>query len=208
MIKACLVCQKDFQSETRSRTCSKECRLKHNNNRRTKNTKKLEKISICKWCKKEFKRYDIKNGFCSRTCAGKKYYEDGTYDSWKKFVSPKRTPEEEIQHRLRKRVSWHVRNYLKKQLIPKESATWQKLDYSPEELKEHLESLFDENMSWENYGTYWHIDHIIPQSKLLYKTLDDDNFKTCWSLENLRPLEAIENIKKSNKIIGEIHEKD
>jgi len=59
----------------------------------------------------------------------------------------------------------------------------------------------------DNYGKYeegkkkWNIDHIIPQSELLYKSLDDENFKKCWALENLRPLEIIENIKKGNKII-------
>ena len=28
--------------------------------------------------------------------------------------------------------------------------------------KEHLESKFLPTMTWENYGKYWHIDHIIP----------------------------------------------
>ena len=31
---------------------------------------------------------------------------------------------------------------------------------------------------------------------------EDDNFKKCWALDNLRPLEALENLKKGNKIIG------
>jgi hypothetical protein len=78
-----------------------------------------------------------------------------------------------------------------------------KLGYSLQQLKEHLEKQFDNNMNWENYGTYWHIDHIIPHSSFSYISMDDEEFKKCWSLENLRPLEAIENIKKSNKIITE-----
>lgn len=73
------------------------------------------------------------------------------------------------------------------------------LTYSMKDLKIHLESQFDEKTSWENYGSYWHIDHIIPQSKLSYTSMEDDNFKKCWALDNLRPLEAIANIKKSNK---------
>lgn len=76
------------------------------------------------------------------------------------------------------------------------------LPYSIEELKIHLENQFTEQMSWENYGIYWHIDHIYPQSLLPYTSMEDDNFKRCWSLDNLRPLNAIENIKKSNRIIG------
>jgi hypothetical protein len=59
-----------------------------------------------------------------------------------------------------------------------------------------LESKFDDKMSWDNYGSYWHIDHIIPQSKLLYNSMEDENFKKCWDLQNLQPLEATANMKK------------
>lgn len=75
------------------------------------------------------------------------------------------------------------------------------LPYSIQELKNHLENQFDNKMSWDNYGSYWHVDHIIPQSKLIYLSMSDENFKLCWALSNLQPLEAIENIKKSNRII-------
>jgi hypothetical protein len=73
------------------------------------------------------------------------------------------------------------------------------LPYSMEDLKKHLENQFDNNMTWENYGKYWHIDHNIPQSKLPYTSMKEENFAKCWALSNLRPLEALENIKKSNK---------
>lgn len=76
----------------------------------------------------------------------------------------------------------------------------------PDKLKAHLESLFEPWMNWENYGNpknsdrTWHIDHIIPQSKLLFISLEDENFKKCWALENLRPLCAKENQRKGNRI--------
>lgn len=73
--------------------------------------------------------------------------------------------------------------------------------YTMEQLKRHLESQFDDKMSWNNYGSYWHIDHIIPQSLLPYSSMEDGNFKKCWALENLRPLEKIANIKKGNRIL-------
>lgn len=74
------------------------------------------------------------------------------------------------------------------------------LPYTMVELKTHLENQFDEKMSWNNYGSYWHIDHIIPQSKLKYSSMTDDNFQKCWALNNLQPLEALTNIRKQNKI--------
>lgn len=81
--------------------------------------------------------------------------------------------------------------------------TFDKLPYSVAELKEHLESQFDETMSWDNWGKgegCWNIDHIYPQSKLPYDSLEHPNFLECWKLENLRPLAAIDNIKKGDKI--------
>ena len=69
----------------------------------------------------------------------------------------------------------------------------------------HLEDQFDQNMTWDNYGSYWQVDHIIPQSVFDYKS--EQHLKWCWSLENLRPLEAIENISKNDSIILEEVEK-
>ena len=106
---------------------------------------------------------------------------------------------EEPSYRLRCNISKTVWEYLTKQHKIKDSATWLKLPYTPKDLKEHLESLFDDKMTWDNYGKYWNIDHIIPQSKLLYDSMEHSNFYECWKLENLRPMIVIENIRKSNK---------
>lgn len=82
----------------------------------------------------------------------------------------------------------------------KAGVSWQKLvGYSINDLIQHLEKQFDSNMTWENYGSHWHLDHIKPQSLFKFETPDDIEFKKCWALENLQPLEAKENIKKSNK---------
>ena len=83
----------------------------------------------------------------------------------------------------------------------KESKSWETLvNYSLEDLKLHLEKQFTNGMSWENYGE-WHIDHILPISSFNIQDYNDEYFQKCWSLENLQPMWAVENIKKSNKII-------
>nr|CAI9752059.1 hypothetical protein YSBCXYJI_YSBCXYJI_CDS_0157 [Caudoviricetes sp.] len=63
------------------------------------------------------------------------------------------------------------------------------LNYTLQQLKEHLESQFTPEMNWDNYGSYWEIDHIIPQN--LFNITDENclDFKICWSLLNLRSLE-------------------
>lgn len=103
---------------------------------------------------------------------------------------------------LRESVSNLVRYALRQVADGKKTkSTFDALPYSPQDLKEHLESLFEEGMSWENYGE-WHIDHIIPQSALPYSSLDDENFQKCWALDNLQPLWASDNISKSSLYEG------
>ena len=65
-------------------------------------------------------------------------------------------------------------------------------------LVRHLESKFDAVMNWENYGSYWHIDHIIPISYFLEKGIEDPSIVN--ALWNLRPLEASENMSKGAKV--------
>lgn len=72
--------------------------------------------------------------------------------------------------------------------------------YTCKDLKQHLEKQFDNKMNWDNYGSYWHLDHIIPKSFFKFTTTEETEFKMCWSLNNLQPLEAIENMKKHNKL--------
>ena len=55
-------------------------------------------------------------------------------------------------------------------------------------------------MTWDNYGSYWWIDHIKPRSLFKYEKPEDKEFKECWALKNLQPMEKIANIKKGNKI--------
>ena len=76
---------------------------------------------------------------------------------------------------------------------------WELVGYKTDALKKHLESQFVNGMSWDNYGK-WHIDHIIPQDFFVFNSVNDVEFKMCWRLENLQPLWASDNIRKSNKI--------
>lgn len=55
----------------------------------------------------------------------------------------------------------------------------------------HLEKQFDKNMSWNNYGTYWEIDHIKSLSKFDLKQKEEQIKAFCYN--NIRPLEKIAN---------------
>lgn len=76
------------------------------------------------------------------------------------------------------------------------------VDFTQEDLMKHLESQFTSKMNWNNRGSYWHIDHKIPISVFNFDSPDHIDFKRCWTLKNLRPLEKTENMKKHNRIKG------
>lgn len=63
-------------------------------------------------------------------------------------------------------------------------------------LKTHLECLFKDGMTWDNYGK-WHIDHIIPCSS--FDLSIEEEQRRCFHYTNLQPLWAIDNIKKGTK---------
>jgi hypothetical protein len=101
----------------------------------------------------------------------------------------------------RYRVSSNFSRYVRKSLTGgKDGRAWKTLvGYSVEELMSHLESLFKDGMTWQNYGTKWHIDHIKPVSSFFFTSSQDAAFKECWMLNNLQPLWASDNIRKGNR---------
>ena len=92
-----------------------------------------------------------------------------------------------------------------RQGLTKGGSTFEHLPYTPLELKEHIENQFNEHMSWDNYGDYWHLDHIVPQAALIYDSLTHPNFQKCWALNNLQPLEKTKNISKGSWHKGKRH---
>lgn len=110
---------------------------------------------------------------------------------------------------LRTYASTAIGNALKMQKSSKNGFSIMKfLPYTMEDLKKHLQNQFEPWMNWYNHGKYikekwddndpstwtWQLDHIIPQSDLPYLSMEDDNFKKCWALDNLRPYSSKQNI--------------
>jgi len=63
----------------------------------------------------------------------------------------------------------------------------------------HLESKFLPGMTWNNRGD-WHIDHVRPLASFSFETAQCPDFKAAWSLSNLQPLWALDNIRKGAKV--------
>ena len=84
-------------------------------------------------------------------------------------------------------VGWRtvLRSYFRRIGKTKEKKTIEILGYTALDLKQHIEKLFTDSMSWDNYGV-WHIDHIKPLSSFNEDTPPD----VANALSNLQPLWA------------------
>ena len=68
----------------------------------------------------------------------------------------------------------------------------------------YIENQFDPGMSWGNYGSKWHLDHVIPVSHF---DMDDKTQQLeAFNWLNYQPLWAKDNQMKSNKLITRMEE--
>jgi hypothetical protein len=102
---------------------------------------------------------------------------------------------ENVLFRLKCIVRARLRKVLKTRKLPKINSFVAALGCSAEYFKEHLESLFQPGMTWENQGK-WHIDHKMPLASA--KTVEEI-YKLCH-YSNLQPLWAMDNFMKKDKV--------
>lgn len=139
-----------------------------------------------------------------------KIYQENNADKIRLYNN-NRSKEQRVNNpnlKIRSSISSNIAYYLKKNNSSKQGKSCITfLPFLIVALRIHLELLFEPWMTWENYGRYnaktwvdndpstytWQIDHIIPQSKLPYTSMEDENFKKCWALENLRPYSSKQN---------------
>jgi len=162
------------------------------------------KIRLCINCKKDFKPTTHNQLNCSPKCREiygkeylKKYYQENSEkikELNKKYLKEQR---KNPQRRINDAMSNAVRRCLNGQ---KNFKKWQLIiGFSSEELTLHLKKQFETGMSMKNYGKVWHIDHRIPLSWFKFTSSDDPVFKKAWNLNNLKPMFALDNIKKGNR---------
>jgi len=187
----CSGCNKEFigTKDPRSKRnfCSSKCYLSRISGSANPNFRGGFVKKKCKGCAKNFhqKLGGYQSPYCNSECRIK------TMNDRRKINA--------IRKKIKNNVRRSILSYVKKGT--KANRKWQSiLGYSTKDLCDHLQKQFDSNMTWENYGSYWHIDHIEPVSWFKFTTPDCEAFKRCWSLKNLQPMEAKTNIRKSNKL--------
>ena len=105
----------------------------------------------------------------------------------------RQNPINKIKCNLRKRM----RDFLKKSASDTMSISGL-IGCNSLDFKHHIEKQFRRGMTWDNYGTYWHVDHILPCAS--FDHTNKKQIAQCWHYTNLRPLCAAENMLKSDTI--------
>jgi len=166
--------------------------------------------SCCKDCRKKYEKTCCRINSKYKRGSRKNYYrlnrnkilkqQKEYYQTVKKIKNEKERLRKlsDPKFRLSSVMSTGISHSLKSGV--KGGRRWESLvGYNANKLMCHLEKQFKDGMTWGNYGE-WHVDHIIPISVFNYTKTEHEDFKRCWSLKNLQPMWAKENIEKSDNI--------
>lgn len=206
-------------NDGRQYSCIK-CRNEYYKENKNKPKKSLIKFKICIGeCKKEFPIEEMYIHSINKK--GKPCYASYCPPCWeihRKARDKKYQRRYEVDRRngdpaykLKTNASRHARKILKANGGSKDNNSFlQAINCTQEEFAGHFMNHPEKEwwMTLDNNGKYdsktwddndpttwtWNIDHIIPCSLLLASSIDDIDFKICWSLSNLRPYSAKQNV--------------
>ena len=152
------------------------------------------------------KKYDTKNRETKNEKTRSRYYKD--VESTRKYEREKRKRLRELNQdhykeydkkwkkenylRMKNNPEWLLRKTLRSRFLRaikndyKQTSCLNLLGCSIQECKKYIESQFKEGMTWENYGSYWHLDEIIPCSA--WDLTKEEEQEACFHYLNSQPL--------------------
>jgi hypothetical protein len=107
---------------------------------------------------------------------------------------------EDPSYKLSKQVRLRTRSALRQQGAKKLHHTFALLGCSLPELRSHLERQFSSGMSWDNFGTFWSLDHCTPCA--CYLLADPVEARQCFHYTNLQPMLVKDNLLKGSCVGG------
>lgn len=151
------------------------------------------RCSVCKVCEKQraLQRYHANSEHCREM--NKKYKRENKelVNATRKVYLAKKLeiPEERLKRNMKSLISAKLR---------KTRHTGEYLGAPMTLIVKWLEFNFLEDMSWQNYGKSWHIDHTLPINSFVLQ--NDQEACECFCWMNLMPLFISYNLRKSDKI--------
>lgn len=138
---------------------------------------------------KDDKRYREKYGDKIKVQKKQYYQKNKKIINQKNLLKLKTDPQKKIAHSIRCRMYQALKGKRKP------DSSIKKLGCSLSDFIIYIENKFTSEMSWDNHGSYWHLDHIKPLA--LFNLEDKTEFEIACHYSNYQPLKAIDNLSKN-----------
>ena len=103
-----------------------------------------------------------------------------------------------MNYRIKKSIAARLRT-----VLVKNNSTMNYIGCNIQYLREWFEYNFTEKMNWENYGSFWSIDHIIPVCK--FDMTNEDEKLRCWNWSNMMPVTVAFNSTKKKVDMNQVN---
>lgn len=181
----CKICKKERFKESKRKSDKKYQEKYYLNPENT-----ARKLEYCK-------AYQLEN------LEQQKKYHKKYKNSQKGILTRREYRKKEYQEKYGKDIPWTLKLTLRNRLKNavkrefKKGKTLELLGCNIDEFKKYIENQFDDKMNWDNYGSYWELDHIRPCDSFNLENLEEQ--KECFIFTNIQPLEVTQNRIKSNQ---------
>lgn len=213
----CKICKNQYEKERRAK--DKE---KHNERGRELYQKKKEQVlqqemkidetqtKKCTVCQEDKPLNNFHVAKCKgniramcKSCSTEKrreYYKNNK----EKINETRREYEKEkikndIDFKLEKQLRSRIYMAFTTKGLKKSNRTWKYIKCTSDFFKNWIEFQLYDGMTMENYGEFWHIDHVKPCAS--FDLSREKDIEECFSWKNMRPLRSDKNKKKNDKII-------
>jgi hypothetical protein len=214
----CTVCKLDKGDDFRKarKVCRECCNIKECEKRKLAKEKEKPEYIICNVCKERKTDFRINRGKCM-DCErehGRNYRK--TTDKAKIWSENNRERMSELQHNWYDKNKKEIRKQLNERMSSdenfKEIMTHRHslcrilrgvtnkskyLNCNSKQLQDWLSFKFTEEMTLDNYGEVWTIDHVIPVNLVLRGTIEKD---ICFDYLNLQPVLKNDNLRKNKHV--------
>jgi hypothetical protein len=184
----CAWCKSTFTTSGRRDTkyCSQQCKLKNKDSKRDRTVYyQANKVRLLEERRKRYQHEKLDLAYKAKQ---RKYY----------WTYSKERMANDVNYKLKKRLRTRLYSALTQNV--KIGSAVSDLGCSIEELKTHLESQFQQGMSWDNWGIgpgTWQIDHI--KRLAGFNLADPIQLKNACHYTNLQPLWFEDHLLKSAK---------
>ncbi len=225
MVKFCPTCKiekpiteyskNSSRKDGMQRECKLCCHSHHNKHYHQKKSPRLnnpipEGCKTCTYCKQTLPLSDFKpqkqgrfgvTSLC-KSCFNVKWneYQKQTQNQTNRNkVRRKTDPQFKIKQILRGRYMDAIKRHTSGGKVNKRHSAITLIGCPIESYIEYLEKQFHPDMTWENHGDIWEIDHILPCASFDLTVLDEQ--QKCFHYTNTQPLFKSENRSKGSKLI-------